>query len=211
MKKVCILNLGYSNIKSVRGAFEAIDVETTVIEKIDSVEINAPLVLPGVGAFGGAMQRLAFGDTSYYLNEACKKGHPILGICLGMQVMFEGSEEDIKIDGLSFLPGYVRNLNQNIEKFSLPSNIGYASLYASKNQDLGQYEKFDGKNFYFMHSFGLVDDKLPTDQKLYINFNDQEVLAMFHHQNLVGIQFHPERSGEPGLELLSSIVEEFNV
>ncbi|MDA9615203.1 imidazole glycerol phosphate synthase subunit HisH [Pseudomonadota bacterium] len=211
MKKVCILNLGYSNIKSVRGAFEAIDVETTVIEKIDSVEINAPLVLPGVGAFGGAMQRLTFGDTGYYLSEAYKKGHPILGICLGMQVMFEGSEEDFKIDGLSFLPGHVRNLNQNKEKFSPPSNIGYSHLHASKNQDLDQYAKFDGENFYFMHSFGLVDDELPTDQKLYINFNDQEVLAMFHYQNLVGIQFHPERSGELGLELLSSIVEEFKV
>ena len=62
-----------------------------------------------------------------------------------------------------------------------------------------------------MHSFGLVDDDLSTDKKLYISFNNQEVLAMFHHQNLVGIQFHPERSGEPGLELLSSIVKKFNV
>ena len=211
MKKVFLLNLGYSNIKSVRGAFEEIDVETTVIEKIDSADINAPLVLPGVGAFGAAMQRLTFGDTRYYLNEAYKKGHPILGICLGMQIMFEGSEEDSKIDGLSFLPGNVRNLNQNLENFSPPSNIGYSRLYASQNQDLGQYAKFDGENFYFMHSFGLVDDELPTSKKLYINFNDQEVLAMFHHQNLVGIQFHPERSGKPGVELLSSIVEKFNV
>ena len=73
MKNVCILNLGYSNIKSVMGAFQEIDIEATVIEKIDSVEINAPLVLPGVGAFGGAMQRLTFGDTGHYLNEAYKK------------------------------------------------------------------------------------------------------------------------------------------
>tara|TARA_B100001113_G_C20948297_1_gene551968 strand:- start:32 stop:667 length:636 start_codon:yes stop_codon:yes gene_type:complete len=211
MKNVCILNLGYSNIKSVMGAFEEIDIETTVIEKIDSVEINAPLVLPGVGAFGGAMERLTSGDTGYYLNEAYKKGHPILGICLGMQVMFEGSEEDLKIDGLGFLPGHVRNLNKNIEEFSPPSNIGYSYLYASRTQDLGQYAKFNGKNFYFMHSFGLVDDNLSTDQKLYINFNNQEVLAMFHYQNLVGIQFHPERSGEPGLELLSSIVKKFKL
>ena len=168
MKKVCLLNLGYSNIKSVRGAFEEIDVETNVIEKIDSAEINAPLVLPGVGAFGTAMQRLTFGDTGYYLNEAYKKGHPILGICLGMQLMFESSEEDFKIDGLSFLPGNVINLNQNIENFSPPSNIGYSRLYASHNQDLGQYAKFDGEKFYFMHSFGLVDDELPTNKKLYI-------------------------------------------
>ena len=211
MKKVCLLNLGYSNIKSVMGAFEAIDVEAKVIEKIDNAEINAPLVLPGVGAFGSAMQRLTFGDTSYYLNEAYKKGHPIVGICLGMQIMFEGSEEDFKIDGLGFLPGQVRNLNQNIKKFSLPSNIGYSRLSASKTQDLSQYAKFEGKNFYFMHSFGVVHDEIPTDQKLYVNFNDQEVLALFHHQNLVGIQFHPERSGKPGVDLLSSIVKEFKL
>tara|TARA_B110000003_G_scaffold271105_1_gene304675 strand:- start:405 stop:1040 length:636 start_codon:yes stop_codon:yes gene_type:complete len=210
MKKICILNLGYSNIKSVRGAFEEIDIKTAVIEKIDSAEIDAPLVLPGVGSFGSAMNRLTFGNTSYYLNEAFKKGHPILGICLGMQVMFEGSEEDSKIDGLSFLPGHIRNLNKGIEKFSPPSNIGYSRLNACKTEDLGQYEKFIGEHFYFMHSFGLVDDELATDQKLYINFNDQEVLAMFQHQNLVGIQFHPERSGKPGVELLSSIVKEFN-
>ena len=211
MKKVCLLNLGYSNIKSVMGAFEAIDVEAKVIEKIDNAEINAPLVLPGVGAFGSAMQRLTFGDTIYYLNEAYKKGHPIVGICLGMQIMFEGSEEDFKIDGLGFLPGQVSNLNQNIKKFSLPSNIGYSGLSASKTQDLNQYGKFEGKNVYFMHSFGVVHDEIPTDQKLYVNFNDQEVLALFHHQNLVGIQFHPERSGKPGVDLLSSIVKEFKL
>ena len=211
MKKVCLLNLGHSNIKSVRGAFAAIDVETLVIEKIDSVEINAPLVLPGVGSFGDAMQRLTSDDTSYYLDEVYKKGHPILGICLGMQIMFEGSEEDIKINGLGFLPGHIRNLNQNIEKFCRPSNIGYSCLHTSKTQDIGEYSKFDGENFYFMHSFGLIDDELETDQKLYINFNGQEVLAMFQQQNLVGIQFHPERSGETGVKLLGSIVDEFNI
>ena len=211
MKKVCLLNLGHSNIKSVRGAFAAIDVETLVIEKIDSLEINAPLVLPGVGSFGDAMQRLTSDDTSYYLDEAYKKGHPILGICLGMQIMFEGSEEDIKINGLGFLPGHIRNLNQNIETFCHPSNIGYSCLHTSKIQDIGQYSKFDGEHFYFMHSFGLIDDELATDQKLYINFNGQEVLAMFQQQNLVGIQFHPERSGETGVKLLGSIVDEFNI
>ena len=166
MKKVCLLNLGHSNIKSVRGAFAAIDVETLVIEKIDSVEIDAPLVLPGVGSFGDAMQRLTYDDTSYYLNEAFKKGHPILGICLGMQIMFEGSEEDFKIAGLSFLPGYARNLRQNMDKFSPPSNIGYSRLHASDGKDLDQYTKFTGENFYFMHSFGLVDDQIATNKKL---------------------------------------------
>ena len=128
-EKVCLLNLGHSNIRSVRGAFAAIGVDTCVIEKIDGIEINAPLVLPGVGSFGAAMQRLTSDDTSYYLNEAYKKGHPILGICLGMQIMFEGSEEDTKIDGLRFLPGHIRNLNRNIGKFSRPSNIGYSCLH----------------------------------------------------------------------------------
>lgn len=211
MKKVCLLNLGYSNIKSVRGAFAAIGVDTLVIEKIDSVEISAPLVLPGVGSFGAAMKRLTSDDTSYYLDEAYRKGHPILGICLGMQIMFEGSEEDTKIDGLRFLPGHIRNLNRNTEKFCQPSNIGYARVHTCKIQDIGQYSKFDGKKFYFMHSFGLIDDKLITQQKLYVKFNGQKVLAMFQQQNLVGIQFHPERSGETGLKLLGSIVNEFNI
>lgn len=209
MNKICLLNLGYSNIRSVKGAFEAIDVETTIIQKIDNVEINAPLVLPGVGAFGYAMKRLAIGETSYYINEAYKKGHPILGICLGMQIMFERSEEDFSIDGLNFLPGHVVNLCKNKKKFNPPSNIGYSRLYSSRTKNLGQFKKFDGKNFYFLHSFGIVDDQLLTDQKLYINFNDKEVLAMFHHQNLIGIQFHPERSGKIGVELLGTIVKLF--
>ena len=154
MNKVCLLNLGYSNIRSVTGAFEEIDVETELIERIDSVELNAPLVLPGVGSFGDAMQRLNFDDTGYYLYEAYKRGHPIMGICLGMQIMFEGSEEDFTIDGLGFLPGYIRNLNKNIEKFSHPSNIGYSRLHASDGKDLDQYTKFTGE-FLFMHCLGL--------------------------------------------------------
>ena len=210
MKKVCLLNLGHSNIKSVMGAFDEIDVETTVIEQIDSLEINAPLVLPGVGAFGDAMQKLSIGDTIHYLSEAYKKGHPIMGICLGMQIMFERSEEDFDIEGLNFLPGHVRNLNRDMKKFSPPSNIGYSDLYIHKTQHLGEYAKFNGKSFYFMHSFGLTNDELPTDQKFYINFNNQEVLAIFHSENLVGIQFHPERSGKIGVELLGSVVDELN-
>lgn len=211
MKKVCLLNLGVSNIKSVVGAFEAVNIETTVIEKIDSPDIDAPLVLPGVGSFGGAMNRLHFGDTSYFLNEVSQKGHPILGICLGMQIMFEGSEEDSTVDGLQFLPGYFRRLNRNAEKFSPPSNIGYSKLYFAKNLYSEKYANFKGESFYFMHSFGLVDDKLKSDDKLYINFSNQEVLAMFQYQNLVGIQFHPERSGEAGVKLLGSILKEISV
>ena len=202
MKKVCLLNLGHSNIKSVRGAFAAIDVETLVIEKIDSLEINAPLVLPGVGSFGDAMQRLTSDDTSYYLGEAYKKGHPILGICLGMQIMFEGSEEDIKINGLGFLPGHIRNLNQNIETFCHPSNIGYSCLHTSKIQDIGQYSKFDGEHFYFCHSY-YFNCKNKEDIMTETEFS-QKFPSIIKKDNIYGIQFHPEKSHDNGVKILEN-------
>ena len=84
MKKVCLLNLGHSNIKSVMGAFDEIDVETTVIEQIDSLEINAPLVLSCVCAFGEELKLLFFCDSFDVLSLAYKIGQNILGICLGL-------------------------------------------------------------------------------------------------------------------------------
>ena len=187
------------------GAFDEIDVETTVIEQIDSLEINAPLVLPGVGAFGDAMQKLSIGDTIHYLSEAYKKGHPIMGICLGMQIMFERSEEDFDIEGLNFLPGHVRNLNRDMKKFCQPSNIGYARLHTCKIQDIGQYSKFDGKKFYFMHSFGLIDDKLVTQQKLYVKLMAKKYWLC----SATKFSWNPipsRVSGETGLKLLGLLL-----
>ena len=137
-------------------------------------------------------------------------GIDVLGVCAGMQIFAEESDEGIE-QGLSWIKGKIRLFDSlRIEyKTKLP-HMGWNQLKIVKNHEIMR-SLSDNSEFYFMHSFGLVDDELPTNKKLYINFNDQEVLAMFHHQNLVGIQFHPERSGKPGVELLSSIVEKFKV
>jgi len=211
-KKITIINCGSGNILSIKRAFEKWNVEVSIADKKEEILSASRLVLPGVGAFSHAMQNLksiGFFDAIY---SSKFKEIPLLGICLGMQLLFEESEEFGKFKGLDLIKGKViklPELSSNKKKLKIPS-IGWNQLILSKNALTGNnsnfFKKFDKDNaFYFVHSY--FSNPINKDCILAsYNFGGHLIPSIVANNNIIGCQFHPEKSGAPGLNLIKNFI-----
>lgn len=195
-----ILNYGIGNIRSLQNALNKIDIKNIVSEKINlNDQFLKGLIIPGVGAFSAAMNLLQKKNLINTLEKIKQKQIPILGICLGMQILFKTGHEIEKKEGLGFLDGDVLPLN--IKKMQVP-NIGWRELV--QNQEL--LNDINNKKFYFVHSYYVSPNKQEI-VKYYINYEGFKIPAIVNENNLFGFQFHPEKSGKDGLELLKNFCE----
>ena len=195
-----ILNYGIGNIRSLQNALNKIDIKNIVSEKINQDDpFLKGLILPGVGAFSAAMDLLKNKNLIKSIEKIKQKQIPILGICLGMQILFKTGHEIKKKKGLSFLDGDVLPLNA--EKMQIP-NIGWRALI--RNQKF--LNDINNKKFYFVHSYYVSPTKKEI-VKYFIDYEGFKIPAIVNENNLFGFQFHPEKSGKDGLELLKSFCE----
>lgn len=202
---VTVLNYGIGNLLNVLRALEHCGASLTVIEH--ARELTAPagrLVLPGVGAFGDGMAELCargFDDT---VREHAAGGRPFLGICVGQQMMFDASEEMGEHAGLGLLPGRVRAVpaqGADGRPHRIP-HIGWRPLQQASpwaGTVLADLQPAD--RVYFVHSFAAVPDRA-GDRLADVDYDGVPICAAVHRDNLFGCQFHPERSGAPGLGVL---------
>ena len=159
--------------------------------------------MPGVGAFGDAIQKLRETGLDKVIIEEAKKGKPIMGICLGMQLLFEKSYEYGEHKGLGLLKGSVIGMEGVIdEKLQIP-HIGYNALSFKKEHPLFKYIK-EGDYVYFVHSYYAVDC---DDSLLAYAEYDKDITAIVGKDNVMGCQFHPEKSGNVGLNILRAFSE----
>ncbi len=194
---IAIVDYGMGNLRSVQKAFEAVGLDAFVTQDHKKIEDAKAVVIPGVGAFYDAMEQLKKQQLDEKIKNEVKKGKPLLGICLGMQVLFEFGYEVKECSGFSFMKG-------NIVKLPTTNKIphmGWNQLNMKEDSALLKEIK-DGEYVYFVHSFfaevgeqGII--KATTDYGL-------EVPAMVEKENLFGLQFHPEKSGEVGLKILKN-------
>jgi glutamine amidotransferase len=205
--KIGILNGGMSNIKSVYRAFEVVGGNPIIVEPETSSRNFDVLVIPGVGTFESGMRAL---NVSCLINKICEhnmSGRPLLGICLGMQILFQRSEESTGVSGLSFLPGVVKSIGHMMtgREFGVP-NIGYNYVNSHAQNESFLSKSLSGY-YYFMHSYAI--EAPPQDLDIYgvTEFNGKKYLSFLMKNNLCGIQFHPEKSGKKGLFLLKNIIE----
>ena len=191
-----IVDYRAGNLTSVRLAFEAIGVETVVTSDEDTVRGAARVVFPGVGAAASAMENLRALGLVDAVREAATDGRPFLGICLGMQILFEHSEEDGGVDLLGILPGRVRRF-PNVPGCKVPE-IGWNQV-----RGLGIEGVPDGSEFYFVHSYyaEMGPHTLGITEYAGVEFS-----SAVRRGNLVATQFHPEKSGRLGLVLLKDFV-----
>lgn len=191
-----IVDYRAGNLTSVRLAFEAIGVETVVTSDADTVRGAARVVFPGVGAAASAMENLRALGLVDAVREAATDGRPFLGICLGMQILFEHSEEDGGVDLLGILPGRVRRF-PNVPGCKVPE-IGWNQV-----KGLGIEGVPDGSEFYFVHSYyaEMGPHTLGITEYAGVEFS-----SAVRRGNLVATQFHPEKSGRLGLVLLKDFV-----
>ena len=165
--------------------------------------INAKaIILPGVGAFADGMKSLEKKDLVQPLIEKVGNGIPILGICLGMQLLADSSEEFGINKGLGLIEGNVVKLPK-VDNLPLP-NMGWCDLFNNKNSKITN-KIYDGDSFYFVHSYHLICAHSST-QTSFINYGTHKVTAIVENKNIFGAQFHPEKSHDKGLNLLSNFV-----
>jgi glutamine amidotransferase len=199
--RVAIVDYGMGNLQSVRNALERLNCDVHLSS--DPVDLDGAdaIVLPGVGAFGEAMNNLAQQGFVEPLQRAVMETRtPILGICLGMQLLASDSDERGSYGGLGFIPGHVRSIPVP-EGLTLP-HIGWNEV-AIKREELLFRDLHAGDAFYFVHSYRFECDAqyvaATTDYGV-------EVVAAVQHERIFGVQFHPERSQRKGLRLLRNFL-----
>lgn len=194
---VVIIDYNVGNVKSVLNACKRIGIDAVVSRKEEDIKNAKGIILPGVGSFPVAMENLEKFNLINILNDVKQKGIPILGICLGMQILFENGVEVRKTKGLNYLKGNV-NLIKTSEK--LP-HMGWNGLIFNQKDDILKYIS-ENDDVYFVHSYmaDFVDDEVVC----YIEYGGAKIPAIVRSKNVIGCQFHPEKSGEVGEKILKA-------
>ena len=195
---VAIIDYGVGTLFSLRCSLEKLGADVVVTGDRETIAAADRVILPGVGAFRDARKKLRDTGLDKVVCDLAKAGKPILGICLGMQLLFEKSYEFGEYDGLGLLKGSVRPLRGVIPaEYKIPQ-IGWNALRFRKPSDLFRYIK-DGDCVYFVHSFYAAD----CDESLIADCEyGADVTAAVQQGNVYGCQFHPEKSGDVGLSIL---------
>ena len=193
-----IIDYGVGNLFSLECSLKKINEETIVTDSRETIESCEKIILPGVGAFRDAMMKLRDKKLDEVLLNEAGKGKPILGICLGMQMLFDCSYEFGYCKGLCLVPGQVKPLKGYIEDGLDIPHMGWNSLTITDRDGIMKNTK-EGDYVYFVHSFAAF-----TEEKYVSSFTDYggRITASVQNKNIYGTQFHPEKSGETGLQIL---------
>ncbi len=197
---IAFLDYGAGNVRSVLNAIEKLGYSVAIVKKGEEILQADKLIFPGVGNFGNMMEILGQKGFLDPLRRFLNSGRPFLGICLGLQALFEASEEAPGIPGLGFIKGVVKRFETGL---SVP-HIGWNALKVKKPSAI-----FDGlegdEKFYFVHSYHVV----PDDSSVILTTTDygQEFVSSIQMGNVIATQFHPEKSGEQGLRILKNFLE----
>ena len=201
---VAIVDYGVGNLFSLRSSFLSIGVDTVVTSDPTVLHAADRIVLPGVGAFGDAAQKLRDSGLADVVVGEAKAGKPLLGICLGMQLLFDKSLEYGEHEGLGLIPGEVRPIAEVIPSELKIPHIGWNALhFGGKKSPLFRYIR-EGDFVYFVHSFygaKCADSVIATAEY------GAELTAAVARDNVFGCQFHPEKSGEVGMRILRAFCE----
>lgn len=200
---IAIADYGVGNLFSLKSSFAAIGADAVVTSDRAEIEKADRIILPGVGAFGDASRKLyesGLGDV--LINEA-QKGKPIMGICLGMQLLFDKSYEYGEYKGLGLIHGNIKPISDVIPNNLKIPHIGWNELSFKKESPINKYIN-DGDFVYFVHSFYAADcDEYIVATAEY----GVPLTATVQNKNVFGCQFHPEKSGETGLKILRAFTE----
>jgi glutamine amidotransferase len=210
--KITIIDYGLSNLLSVQRAIEKIGKTVRLSQNMDDIKNADVLILPGVGAFADGMEGLHKLGFVEIIQQKVKKGTPILGICLGMQLLFDESEEFGLHKGLNLIPGRVVRIpdrNKNGTPLRVP-HVGWNILIPSNNNtrfDSNFLAKTNiGDEVYFVHSFECIPAE-PDNRIADTIYGDWRICACANKEHVYGVQFHPEKSGRVGLIFLKQFFD----
>ena len=198
-----LIDYKLSNINSVSNVLRLLDKKFRLIEYEQDISDVSILILPGVGSFKKAMENLRNQNLDRLIKATHERKKRILGICLGMQLLYENSEEDGGSDGLGLIKGSVKLIKKNTKEFRVP-NIGWRKLKILKNNLLFNNIE-DESAFYFVHKYECITkDK----NSLIANIDySKHIDSAINHKNIFGTQFHPEKSQKLGIKLIKNFIE----
>ena len=200
---IAIIDYGVGNLFSLTSSFKKIGVDVVATADKEVIKSADKLILPGVGAFADAIKKLRDSGLDRVIIDEAKKGKKIMGICLGMQLLFEKSYEYGEHDGLALLKGKVVPMENRIPSNLKIPHIGWNALSIKKESPLFKYLK-NGDHVYFVHSYFAKD----CDESLLATTEyGKELTAAVAYKNIYGCQFHPEKSGDIGLKILKAFCE----
>ena len=205
---ITIVDYGMGNIKSIQKGFEKVGAKVLVSADPDEIRNAERVVIPGVGAFKIGMKVLLEKKIDSSLKDFVKKGNPLLGICLGMQMMMRSSEEQGLTSGLGLINGNVIRIPEGSgkEKNKIP-HIGWNKIYQENNLQESILKDVKEKDFfYFVHSF-MCQIKNKKNILASSKYNDCIITAAIQYENLIGLQFHPEKSSNIGLTILRNFLK----
>ena len=200
---LAIIDYGVGNLFSLVSSLKSIGVDAVITRDPKVIENADRLILPGVGAFGDASEKLRLSGLTEIIKNAVEKGTPLMGICLGMQLLFEKSFEYGEHQGLGLLKGNVIGMEGTIPKELKIPHIGWNSLKFTSTSPIFKYIN-EGDCVYFVHSFYAVDCE---DSLIATAEYGRDLTAAVQKDNVYGCQFHPEKSGSVGLKILKAFSE----
>ncbi|QPM67001.1 imidazole glycerol phosphate synthase subunit HisH [Atribacter laminatus] len=194
---IVIVDYGIGNLHSVSKALEKLGFKNQISQDPDLVEKAHALILPGVGSFGEAMEQMEKNNFIEAICNSVQKGKPILGICLGLQLLFEKSQESTKKKGLSLIKGEVRKLPPT----NKVPHMGWNKILFTKKKALSGLIP-DGRFFYFAHSYYVI----PESKECIVGISNYNVVipVIINQDNIWGVQFHPEKSSKWGIHFLET-------
>jgi len=203
---VAIIDYGVGNLFSLKSSLDFLGVESVVTDDKEVLASADRIILPGVGAFGDAAKKLKDSGLADFVKQQAKAGKPLLGICLGMQLLFDKSYEYGEHEGLGLISGEIRPISDVIPKGLKIPHIGWNALDFTKENPLFRYIN-DGDHVYFVHSFygaNCEESTIATSEY------GAPLTAAVAKGNVFGCQFHPEKSGKVGLNILRAFCEKEN-
>lgn len=200
---ISVIDLGINNLTSVINSFSKPLNSNDSIEVFNSSSSNSPdlLILPGLGKFSAGMKALQSNDMNHKIIELTNSGTKLIGICLGMQLLSERSAESPNTPGLGLIEGQCEKLPMS-QGEPVP-HTGWNSVEISSTDHF--FSLNSGRDFYFVHSYHLVP-KNKEDISGITRFGNDSFISVVQKNNILGVQFHPEKSGQAGIDLVSEIV-----
>ena len=202
---ITIINYGAGNLFSVEKALSALGADVRVSSTASDILSADKIVLPGVGAFGDCMEQLNASGLIPAIRDGVARGIPLLGICVGLQILFEGSEESSGVEGLGLLQGRVSRIAAPHEKIP---HMGWNALnIAESHREKGLFAGIPQDSYaYFVHSYHA----LPKDRAIISStcFYGEEITASISAGNIMATQFHPEKSGDIGLKIIHNFIHQ---
>lgn len=201
---IAIVNYGVGNLYSLSSSLHHIGVESAVTNDRQELEAADGIILPGVGAFGDAIAKLRHGGLDQVVYKLARAGKPLLGICLGMQLLYEASNEYGMHAGLGLVHGQIIGMEAQLkgEKLKVP-HMGWNDLVFKGDCPLLKYSR-EGEYVYYVHSFYAM---VTGETAAYSRYGPVELTGVVQSGNVFGTQFHPEKSGEVGLKMLRAFAE----